>query len=106
MKLISTNVLSIIKKIFNLHHPYFGEIMINWDKIVGHKYSNLTTPISIKIFKEKGEKLNILNVSVTNSALALELSFLQDVIIERITIYLGRKAIHKMRFVVRPPKNL
>jgi hypothetical protein len=101
MKPITPAVNLILKKIFNLHHPYFGEIIINWSKIVGHKYSNASTPLSIRSIKEKGEKLNVLNVEVTNSAMSLELSFLQDVLIERITVYLGFKAIHRLRFVNR-----
>jgi hypothetical protein len=35
-----------------------------------------------------------------NSSASMEISYYQGIIIERIAIYLGYKAIHKIRFLV------
>jgi hypothetical protein len=49
--------------------------------------------------KEKGKKVTILYVSSTNSSISLEMSFQQEIIIERISIFLGFKAVHRIRMI-------
>ena len=104
MKQLSNDINLIIKRIFNRQHPLLAEIMINWNKIVGLKFSTKSTPIKITASKEKGRAINILHVQVENSSIALELSFQQEIIIERISVYLGFKAIHNLRVMVLDTK--
>lgn len=104
MKLLSHDINIIIKRIFGKRHPLFAEIMINWDKIVGPKFSSQTTPLKIGNIREKGQVLNILHVQVENSSIALELSFHQHIIIERISVYLGFKAIHQLKTTIYSAK--
>ena len=101
MKLISENVNEIIRKIFNRQHPLLAEILINWNKIVGDKFSLKTSPVKISRSKEKGENINILLVEVENSSISVEFSFQQEIIMERIAIYLGYRAVNKIRVIVR-----
>ncbi len=101
MKLITNDVNKLIYKIYKKKHPLLAKVMINWQKIVGIKYSNHSWPIKISNIKEKKELLNILFVEVDNSSLSMEMAFQQDIIIERITVYLGYKGINKMRMIVK-----
>lgn len=101
MKLISQNVTSIIKKVLKNQHPLFAEILINWDKIVGAKFKGKTRPFKISTSKEKGITINILQVIAENPSVSLELAYQQDIIIERITIYLGHKGVQRLRILVR-----
>lgn len=96
MQLVSNYVNNIIRKIFNKKDPLLAEIIINWSKIVGIKFSKTSSPFKISTSREKGIRINILHVEVHNSGLAMEMSFQQEIIIERITVYLGFKAIHKL----------
>jgi hypothetical protein len=101
MKLINNEVNKLIYKIYKKRHPLLAEIILNWQKIVGIKYSNNTWPIKISTHKEKQEKINILLVEVNNSSLSMEMAFQQDVIIERMAVYLGYKGINKIRMIVK-----
>lgn len=104
MKLLSHDINIIIKRIFGRQHPLLAEIMVNWDKIVGPKFSSQATPLRIGSIKEKGLALNVLHVQVENSSIALELSFHQHIIIERISVYLGFKAIHNLKTTIYSTK--
>lgn len=104
MKLIKDDVYKIIKYIFARQHPLLPEIMINWSKIVGLKFSDKILPLKIIAETNKKQKINTLFVQAENHAIALEISFYQEIILERIAIYLGFKAIHQMRVTVYKQK--
>lgn len=104
MKLLSHDINIIIKRVFDRQHPLLGEIIINWSKIVGSKFSSKATPLKIMKMKEKGQYINILYVQVENSSIALEISFQQQIILERIAVYLGFKAIHNLKTSVYQTK--
>ena len=101
MKPIISDINKIIYKIYKTKHPILGEIIINWSKIVGIKYSNNTAPLRISTIREKKKNINILLVEVDNSSTSVEISFQQDIIIERIAVYMGYKAINKIRTIVK-----
>lgn len=101
MKPISVDIDKIIRKIFNQQHPLLAEIIISWPKIVGSRFSRQTSPLKIITSKERGIKINILHVQAENSGLSLELSFQQEIILERISIYLGFRAINKLRLITQ-----
>lgn len=100
MKLLSNNLNTIIKRVFGKQNPLLAEIIMNWGKIVGAKFSTQTIPSKILSVKQSGQIINVLHVQVENSSIALELSFHQQIIIERISVYLGFKAIHSLRIMV------
>ncbi|WP_375331550.1 DciA family protein [Candidatus Tisiphia endosymbiont of Oplodontha viridula] len=105
MKPLSHDINIIIRRIFGKQHPLLAEIMINWSKIVGPKFSSKTSSLKISSPKEKGQRINILHVQVENSSIALEISFHQQIIIERISVYLGFKAIHSLRTTIYATRN-
>jgi hypothetical protein len=101
MKPIITEVNKLVHNIFKKQHPILAEIIVNWQKIVGAKFHNKVTPLKITMSKQGGKKINILHVSAEDSSTSMEMSYQQELIIERIAIYLGYKGIHKIRIVVR-----
>ena len=99
MKPISEGVSHLLKNILNKKDPILAEIIINWAKIAGAKFSRTAIPVKISKSREKSNLINILHVETTNAAFAMEMSFQQDIIIERITIYLGFKAVHRLKLL-------
>ncbi len=101
MKPLIDDINKIVYRIFKRQHPILAEMIVNWGKIVGIKYCDKSSPLKIitNVIKEK--KINILCVGVDNSSLSLEMAYQQEIIIERIAIYLGYKGIHKIRLMVR-----
>lgn len=73
---------------------------MNWNKIVGIKFSAHTSPLRIYTQKEKSNIVTILEIAVTNPAVSTALSFQQDIIIERIAVYLGSRVINRLRLKV------
>ena len=101
MKPLNVEVNRLIHSIFKKKHPILAEIMINWGKIVGVKFSTKAAPLKITKSIESGKKINILHISAENSSISMEMSYQQELIIERIAVYLGYKGIHKIKMLVR-----
>ena len=100
MQPIINTVNNIIYKIYKKKNPLLANIIINWQKIVGAKYMNNSFPLKINTVSEKGKKLNILMVEVNSSSTSVEIAFQQDIVIERLAVYMGYKAIDKIRTIV------
>ncbi|MFY9589375.1 DciA family protein [Rickettsia endosymbiont of Halotydeus destructor] len=100
MKPIKDNLDLIIRRALSKQHPLLPDIMINWSKIVDSKISTRTHPLKVTTGIHKGQKINILHIQTENSSIALKISFQQEIILERIAIYLGFKAIHTLRIMV------
>ena len=100
IKPIVNDVNNIIRNVFRKQHPILAEIVVNWGKIVGVKFSKNSIPLKIISSKERGKRINILYISSDNSSASMEISYHQELIIERIAVYLGYKGIHKIRFLV------
>ena len=101
MKPIIENVNKIIYKIYKNKNPILAEIIVNWQKIVGVKYSKNTLPLKINTIRDKNQRINILMVEVSNAATSVEIAFQQEIIIERLAVYMGYKAINKIRTIVK-----
>lgn len=100
MQLIINSVNKIIYKIYKNKNPLLAEIIINWQKIVGIKYMNNSFPLKINTIRQEKKNINILTVEVNNSASSVEMTFQQDIIIERLAVYMGYKAIDKIKTIV------
>ena len=101
MKPIVNDINKLIHTIFRRQNPILAELVINWGKIVGVKFSSQSNPLKITISTERGKQINILYVAVDSSSVSMELAYQQELMIERIAIYLGYKGIHKIRLLVR-----
>ena len=93
---ISEHINSILRSVFSGHDKTFSEIMINWPKIAGVRFSTSIIPSKITTVTEKGQKKKILHVKATNTTTSLEFTYHQNIILERIAVYFGHKAIDKL----------
>lgn len=99
---LQSRIDKIIRKIFKSQHPLLAELLLNWSKIVGPKIAQHSYPMKITTtFNANKQRINLLHIAVTDSAVIVELSYQQDIILERIAIYLGYKAVHKCKIIVR-----
>ena len=101
MKLAVDEVNKIIYSILKNRHPIIAEMFVNWIKIVGIKLSFKSHPLKIVTTTAQQKKINILYIAVDNSSVLTEMSYHQELIIERIAVYFGYKAIHKIKLSVR-----
>jgi hypothetical protein len=102
MKILSNLVEGILRNVFKRHGPVFSEIMVNWSKIVGNRFHDVSRPVKISQAKENGVRLCILCVEVDDAGSSVELSYQHGILLERISVYFGYKAIDKIKFYVRP----
>lgn len=96
-KLLSESIGQIVRKSIGKGNKIVSEIIINWHKVVGDEIANSSSPTNIYSTKEKGQQINILYVNVTSSAVGLKISYSQEMIAEKIAIYFGYRAVHKIR---------
>ncbi|MFK7973255.1 MAG: DciA family protein [Rickettsiaceae bacterium] len=101
MKPVAIGVNKLIHKILAKQHPILAELTMNWGKIVGVKFSSKSIPMKIISSIEKGKKINILCIAVNDASVSLEMAYQQDLMIERIAVYLGYKGIYKIKLLVR-----
>ncbi|GAA5251971.1 DciA family protein [Candidatus Rickettsia kedanie] len=105
MKLIKEDIDKIVRRIFSKQHPLLPAIIINWNKIVGFNFSNKALPLKITTYTYKKQKINTLFIQAEDNTIAAELPYYQDIILERIKIYLGFAAIHKMNVTFYKEKS-
>ncbi len=106
MKTLATIIDRILKNIFKRHGPIFSEIMVNWSKIVGAKYYLICKPVRISYHNEKNVRVSVLYIEVDNAGSSVELSYQYGIILERIAVYFGYKAIDRIKFFVSPKVSL
>ncbi len=99
-KLLSDSINQILRQCVSQKSKVLGEILINWSKIVGPEFAYDTSPTNIFSVKEKGQQINILYITVNSSAVGMKLSYSQEMIIEKIAIYFGHKAVHRIKMKV------
>ena len=100
MKTIQDAMSGVLIGALKKRHPLMPKLLLNWEKIVGAEYASLCWPQKISSVKERGEKLSLLHIKASDSVAAMRLNFLQDVITERIAIYLGHRAIDRVRITL------
>jgi len=96
-KLLGDSINFVLRKIIGQKNKVLAEIIINWPRIVGAELSRNVSPIKIYSAREKSAQVNVLLVHVDSSAVGLKLSYQQDLVVERIAIYFGHKAVHRLK---------
>jgi hypothetical protein len=96
MKKIDMVVSQILTKLYKKQGNIMAELIVNWEKITGNRLSMDTRPMRIRSQLYKGKKIDILYISVTDSSKALEISYSENLILERIAIFLGKKTIQRV----------
>ena len=100
MKPISENIDKVLRTVFSKHSKAFAEIMINWPKVAGSKFGSSTAPVKIATITEKKVQIKVLYIKATDAETSLEFTYHQDIILERIAVYFGYRAVDKLRVVL------
>lgn len=96
-KLLGDSINYILRKIIGQKNKVLAEIIINWPRIVGAELSSSASPLKIYSTREKGQQINVLIIQADSSAAGLKLSYQQELVIERIAVYFGHKAVHRLK---------
>jgi hypothetical protein len=97
---ISEEVDKIVREIIGGKDPVLAEIIMNWSNITDPRFSESSYPLRISRYYEKGKVVGILYVKTDNAAISAQMNFLQESIIEKISIYMGSKFIEGLRFII------
>lgn len=98
---------SLSKEIYQTRGTIFYNMINNWPKIVGEQFAKFCYPkkLSVPRYEQKNNKNSVLIIETINSSLATELSYMEQVIIERLATYFGYRAVDKIKITVNP-KNI
>lgn len=87
--------------VFVRHGLADGTIVRNWRLIVGDLIANHTAPEKIT-YPAKSETGGQLHLRVSNSGIALQLQYLEPIILEKVNGYFGYSAVNKLRVLQGP----
>ena len=88
----------VTKPILNRRGFAENKIIVDWDKIAGERIAKFSSPRKIYFQKEKRSE-GVLHVEVYDSSLAMEMTYIEPVIIEKIAAYFGYKAVAKIKII-------
>ena len=97
MKKLDGLINQVLTKLYNKQGPIIADLIINWSKIVGNEFVNNTSPSRIRSQVYKGKKINILYVNVKDSSKAIEISYSENLILERMAVFLCKRVIHRIK---------
>lgn len=100
MKKIETLVKPLTQQALVGDGYYIATLMLDWRKIVGEQLSIIARPEKI-IFPKKKQLLSAalegnLHLRLNHSAFAIELSFQEALITEKVNVYFGKEVIDKI----------
>lgn len=105
VRMLSGSLNVVTKPIFKQRGFVENKIITDWDFIVGKELGSCSTPKKISFNRDK--KANgILHVEVYDSGLAMEMTYMEPVLIEKISVYFGYKAVEKLKITQRPGGKL
>ncbi len=81
---------------------YQTKIFSDWHLIVGDNISLYSMPVKMTLPKSIDDGKGMLSIEVASSSIATELHYLEPLIIEKIAVYFGYKAIAKIKLIVNP----
>ncbi|MDB2414903.1 DciA family protein [Rickettsiales bacterium] len=78
-----------------------SKLIADWDKIVGPVLGEYSSPQKISFWRDANIN-GTLYIEIYDSGMATELTYLEPVIIEKIAVYFGYKAIAKLKLLQNP----
>jgi len=98
VKPLSDIVPKITKDIFGKKNMLFGKLLSQWTEIVGKDLAERAVPTDIKYPKKDYKNQATLHLSVRSSH-ATEISMQKDLIIERLNMFFGYKAVKDIKII-------
>lgn len=99
---VSSLLDQVTKPIFKKRGFYQHKLLTDWPMIVGPALAPHTIPQKIVSREVKGQKEGILYIDVQNSSAAMQLQFMEPMLIEKIAAYFGFKAVTKFKIQQKP----
>lgn len=87
----------LVKPVFKSRGLMEGKIITHWPQIVGEKFAHISFVEKIT-FPKGSRSEGTLHLNVTSSG-ALLFQYAQDMILERVNIFFGYKALSKIRMI-------
>lgn len=78
-----------------------NKILTEWNFIAGAELGKYSTPRKLNFKKDKKSD-GILHVEVYDSGMATELTYMEPMLIEKISQYFGYRAVAKLKIIQRP----
>jgi hypothetical protein len=103
---ISSLLDNVTKPIFKKRGFYEQRLITDWPLIVGQALSAQTIPQKIVSRMVKEEKEGILYVDALSSSAAMQLQFMAPLLIEKIAVYFGYKAVTALKIQQKPSQPL
>ena len=98
MKPVSSIVQRVLAPVLNKKNAYIAKLIFNWTEIVGESIARHSIPAKIKPLNNK----NILYIMLSNSAIGVEIYYMKLNIIDKITFFLGFKAVDDLKVMLQP----
>ncbi|AZL15561.1 DUF721 domain-containing protein [Rickettsiales endosymbiont of Stachyamoeba lipophora] len=94
-KLIS----NIMKPLYKEKGALISKLLENWEQVVGLNFAKQTIPYKVNRIVLENRNYQELVIKVANSSAGVQINFLHNDIIRRITAILGYKAIEKIKIL-------
>lgn len=101
MKDLSASLDKITKPIFKKRGFIENRIITDWSNITGGELATNSSPRKLVFQKDKTTD-GTLHIEVYDSAIAMELTYMEPVLIEKIACYFGYKAVARLKIIQKP----
>ena len=102
MKRIGSFLPQLIQPVFKKGNALQAKIFLDWQYIVGEPYSAICWPDKIQFPQSKKDNA-VLYVMTYSGGSALQMSYVERMMLDKINTYFGFKAIHKIVFLQQLP---
>lgn len=102
---LSSSLSYVTKPIFREKGFFESNIIFDWEKIMGVQLGANSSPRRLS-FARGSRTEGILYVDVYDSSLAMEMTYLEPLIIEKLAVYFGYKLVGKIKILQKPNKQL
>ncbi len=101
VKGLSQALNNVTKPIFRRRGFAENKILTDWNLIVGEAIGSCSAPRKLDFYRDKKND-GVLHVEVYDSGLAMELSYMEPVILEKIASYFGYRAVGRLKLIQKP----
>lgn len=102
MSKLTISLDQITKPLMKKYGFYHNKIINDWHLIVGSDLADTTFPAKLANYKYRGKLENVLYINVSNSGTATEIIYKEQMILEKIALYLGYRAVDKIKIIQNP----
>lgn len=98
---VSCFVHDCVGNIFAKRGFFESRIVTDWHIIVGEKFAKFSYPKKLS-FPSRKKKEAVLYIAVSNSSISMNMEYIKDIIIEKISVYFGVNFIKSVKILQYP----